>query len=837
MVRVLAGLVLSVFAVAWTASAAPEVINPKAVEGVFLSLDSGVSPNAIRDLRMEQGYYRYLGAPMGASFQAPAGKGNGSFESIAREYVMSHYGAFGMKSNAVDFVAGKSVYQPKQVFIHLKQTYRGVRVFAGTAIVQVDYNGRVRSVNSDIMRDARMLDKNMVSTVPTLSVQAAQQSAVAAMTSEFSGSTFTSAGDGRLFVYDPEVLGDTGPVRLVWQVTVRSALPGLTHALLVDATTGAVVIKYPLEHSALNRQIYDAGNTNADPGQLARGEGGAESGVPDVNDAYDYYGDTYVFYADTHGRDSIDGIGMALSATTRYCPFTDFACPYENAFWSFDLLRMYFGEGFAEADDVVSHELTHGVTQFTSNLIYFRESGAINESFSDMWGEWVDLTNGSADDTAQNRWLLGEGLVTANFPVIRNMKNPPLFGHPDRLKSPLYFTLPDDNYGVHINSGIGNKLCYLLTDGSAGEPNGTFNGRAVAAMGIRAGDVLSDVGASEIMYYVQANLLSPASDYLDLGAAIQEAGIALELSTDLQRNIKRAGEAVEIIEASENALGTVQNFRAIHTDGSQLIQLSWDIAQVDLIDRVEVYRSTNGFALEPSQGLKIYEGTETLFVDGPLPDNAEVFYSIFLYQLVGESLIPVVTERQFARAVVGKDRPDEQTELFTAGSDLAFKQILFSPSVDTDVAFDSGVPEGYVNYTNYMRQTTDAEVLPVSRANSIKLPPTDDSLITIFLPRATPFFGSLISELLVSPRGFMLSKAAVTSSNAQYGASRVYDIEALSQPTLTSHFSVPRVSFFLSNVSPATSGERWIKILDDRFVVTYERVPTQGSNLPNTCQA
>ena len=136
---------------------------------------------------------------------------------------------------------------------------------------------------------------------------------------------------------------------------------------------------------------------------------------------------------------------------------------------------MFFGDGYASADDVVGHELTHGVTEHESNLVYMNESGAINESLSDVFGELIDQTNGAGNDSASVKWLMGEDLPIG---AIRSMKNPKLYGDPDRYLSPLYYTGEGDNGGVHFNSGVNNKLCYLLTDG------GSFNGETITAMGV-----------------------------------------------------------------------------------------------------------------------------------------------------------------------------------------------------------------------------------------------------------------------------------------------------------------------------------------------------------------
>ena len=142
---------------------------------------------------------------------------------------------------------------------------------------------------------------------------------------------------------------------------------------------------------------------------VVRREGGAVSTVVDVNKAYDYLGETYEFYHSRFGRDSIDGAGMPMRATVRACDYR-YSCPYDNAFW--DGEQMVFGQGYAAADDVVGHELTHGVTQHTSRLFYISEAGAINESLSDIMGQFIDLANGTDDDAA--------GSSARTFPAARS---------------------------------------------------------------------------------------------------------------------------------------------------------------------------------------------------------------------------------------------------------------------------------------------------------------------------------------------------------------------------------------------------------------------------------
>jgi len=117
------------------------------------------------------------------------------------------------------------------------------------------------------------------------------------------------------------------------------------------------------------------------------------------------------------------------------------------------------------------------VTDFSSSLFYYQQSGAINESMSDVFGEYIDLTNTDGNDTAAVRWQIGEDVP--GFGAIRNMADPTIFGDPDRMLSPFYANDPSegDAGGVHLNSGVGNKAGYLMVDG------GSFNARRSPASG------------------------------------------------------------------------------------------------------------------------------------------------------------------------------------------------------------------------------------------------------------------------------------------------------------------------------------------------------------------
>ncbi len=196
---------------------------------------------------------------------------------------------------------------------------------------------------------------------------------------------------------------------------------------------------------------------------------------------------------------------------------------------------MAYCTGLADGDDVVGHELTHGVTSNESNLFYYYQSGAINESLSDIGGEFVDLTNGKGNDTPGVRWLMGEDLISIGG-AIRDMQTPGTFGDPDRMTSGSYWVEPSDNGGVHINSGINNKAAYLMTDGD------TFNGITVTGLGLDK--------TAKIYYEAQTNLLTSGSDFADLHEALFQGCLNLMGTSGIGYTdclaVRNATDAVEM---------------------------------------------------------------------------------------------------------------------------------------------------------------------------------------------------------------------------------------------------------------------------------------------------
>lgn len=245
----------------------------------------------------------------------------------------------------------------------------------------------------------------------------------------------------------------------------KLALADLVSLKLKREATLAGITKQAIVKGNTNRYVYDCQNSWQLRKELVRKEGEGPVADQQVNKVYEISGFMKDYLMNTFGYDSLDNNGMDLIFSVHYQD------KYPNAFWDGD--EMVFGDGdgkeligFANSIDVIAHELMHGITQFTANLQYYGQPGALNEHFSDVFGTVIKQrllkqTPSEAD------WLIGNDIIGPAFPgeALRSMKAPGSANiydnQPDHMDN--YYNGPKDNQGVHINSGIPNKAFYLAT--------------------------------------------------------------------------------------------------------------------------------------------------------------------------------------------------------------------------------------------------------------------------------------------------------------------------------------------------------------------------------------
>ena len=401
--------------------------------------------------------------------------------------------------------------------VRFTESRRGLPVIGGSVAVDLRPDRQLGSVTASVSR----------ATVPgaTYAADAAGREALAVAARRLGhGSQVPLTADRPLRrLYDPAVLGvprTTDPAtrpRGVWWVEVHAG-PLFHRLVLVDDRTGAIVQDLNLVEQ-VDRVVCDNGNFNVSldlacqTADAVRTEGDPPTGSADVDDAYDLAGVVSTFYRQIGGIDltallgADEGDHRSLSSTVRWCDpgARPQDCPLQNAFWNG--VGMFYGEGFAAADDVVGHEMTHGVISHNADLFYWGQSGAINESLADVMGEIVDHRHVGPDDSPQS-WDLGEDLPIG---AVRNMKDPGKFGQPATMTSRLYAGGELDNGGVHTNSGVGNRTFFLISQG-----------------GRQGGEVVRGIDGpslkkSATLYLDVIQHLVPGSDYADLAAVLDRS--------------------------------------------------------------------------------------------------------------------------------------------------------------------------------------------------------------------------------------------------------------------------------------------------------------------------
>ena len=243
-------------------------------------------------------------------------------------------------------------------------------------------------------------------------------------------------------------------------------------AAITKAAPGGELGLAPAATGTSRREVYDSGNTDNQRVTLVRPEGAPETKDVEVINAYDNAGVVRTYFKQVLNRDSIDNRSLDLVLNVH------FSVKFNNAFWDGD--EMTFGDGdgvifsgFARSLDVVAHELAHGVTQYASGLVYQKESGALNEHFSDVFG--TAITQWANNETPEEAdWLIGDEIMGPDLygEALRSMRHPgtaydnPIIGKdPQPAHYADRYTGTSDNGGVHINSGIPNRaFCLTATE-------------------------------------------------------------------------------------------------------------------------------------------------------------------------------------------------------------------------------------------------------------------------------------------------------------------------------------------------------------------------------------
>ncbi|OZM56217.1 peptidase M4 [Lottiidibacillus patelloidae] len=370
------------------------------------------------------------------------------------------------------------------------QSVKGVPIEGAEFFVHTDKDGYVKAVNGNLVTSAKQfkMPKQKVSEAKAIQnawshINLSKEDTIVEShgPSVHGNHVENTAEKSKLVVYEHE-----GKFYLTHKVQLQFIEPyGANWQVFVDATNGEIVDSFNAvthgatsgygygvlgDYKTLNTYYYngwyylydvtkpmngvietrDANNGTTQGGYSVDSNNAfTSSGQAADVDAHKYAGIVYDYYYNTHNRNSFDNAGSTIISTVHY------STNYNNAFWNGN--QMVYGDGdgttfiaLSGALDVVAHELTHAVTERTAGLIYQDQSGALNESMSDVFGYFVE----------PNDYLMGEDVYTPGISgdALRSISDPTAYGQPDHMND--YYYTSSDNGGVHTNSGIPNKAAY-----------------------------------------------------------------------------------------------------------------------------------------------------------------------------------------------------------------------------------------------------------------------------------------------------------------------------------------------------------------------------------------
>ncbi len=458
------------------------------------------------------------------------------------------------QTNSVGLLKNKETDNVGFEHYRYQQTYAGIPVENAVYILHVK-NGAVQSENGEWIKDfPASLDIS-----PDISGTDAIQSAMnfvgatkykwqlaseeVFLKREQNNTNATFYPTANLVLYSVGDEINPSNLKLAYKLDIYAQLPISRQIVYVDANTGAILGKNEMIHttnaagtattafSGTQAITTDNTGTTYRLRETGRGNGintynlqkgtnyasavdftDADNNWNNVNANKDQYATdahfgtekTYDYYLQKHNRNSVDNAGLALNSYVHY------STNYVNAFW--DGTRMTYGDGDATYKpltslDICGHEVTHGVTERTSNLTYSNQSGAMNEGFSDIFGTCIEFfaRNGSGN------WNIGEDIGAA----FRSMSNPNQYSQPDTYLGTYWYTGTADNGGVHTNSGVLNFWFYTLSQGGSGT-NDIGNAFTVIGIGMDK--------AAAIAYRTNTTYLTASSNYANARTyAIQSA--------------------------------------------------------------------------------------------------------------------------------------------------------------------------------------------------------------------------------------------------------------------------------------------------------------------------
>ena len=536
-------------------------------------------------------------------------------------------------------------------YYRMTQTYRGIPVIGDNITVQTDAAGTVEAVFGSGIAIGNLETGSRTNGIDTIK---AATNAALQVDGVFLGSRSNIVFDVQphLVVY---ALFGREPT-LAWEATVRvdGANRPFASRIFADASSGALLNNITLITHAINRRVYDVANgcvndtgstiTFPSGTTLKVSEGGSTAGqIQQVVAAYYQLGAVYWYFKNNFGRDSYDNAGGMMSGYVRTKFQSESCAGGNNAFWYNRMMVMGAGgtdfHDLSQSRDVTFHEIGHGVTEYTSNLIYQKEPGGLNEASSDIWGAAIEAwTNSFSGDPSASTpinyvpnaatWTIGEGLSVSNGDPLRWMNDPAR----DNYSADEYSdytsrwgscspSSSNDQCGVHGSSGIANLAFYLMSQGGthprgATSVNVTAIGIAKAARYVyethSSGSLSSSASFSQFRNAMQARARANANGGLCDEVRIAQAWSAVEVTGLAPQNANACGggtNAAPVANFSASASGLTVTFTDSSTDSDGTIaSRSWNFGD-----------GTTSTATNPS---KTYAAAGTYSVSLTVTDNA-----------------------------------------------------------------------------------------------------------------------------------------------------------------------------------------------------------------------
>lgn len=423
----------------------------------------------------------------------------------ASEFLAENFRAFNLRS-ANDLVLLDETtdnYGLKNVTY--RQQYQGIPVYDGLLKFHFNAKEELSSINGNSISIAKL---NTVPDITTAEAEIIARDMVSKQDLNKSNTPLQTAKTNLIIFPKNLMQGGIVTPYLAYQIEVTNK-KDVREYIFINAHTGELVEQFTGIHP-IDRKLYE---TNTTATNLKWKEGDAFPGTLSSWQQNEVVTSEHVynFFKNTFGYVSYDAADHTM-ITVNNDP--TISCP--NARWN----GTYAGycDGTA-TDDVIAHEWGHAYTEYTSGLIYQYQSGALNESYSDVWGETIDLINNYMDEgenlsvrtttacSGSLRWKVGED-ATSFGGAIRDMWNPNCNGDPAKvLDAANYYCGTADSGGVHTNSGVTNHLYALLVDG------GTYNGYTMTGMGF--------VKAAHLWWRAQKNYLTATSDFANFADALE----------------------------------------------------------------------------------------------------------------------------------------------------------------------------------------------------------------------------------------------------------------------------------------------------------------------------